>query len=175
MPNPLERAAAKGAGATKAAAARVKGLYGVFNTLAKEHAEASVLLNRAEGASDAAKQRDLWRKLRAELLSHEQGELKEVYSTLAEHQMMQDVVSRHESQAQQLESAIASVDGAAYGTEAWKGAVKALHELVKAHVDEEETEFFPLATDVMDKKSAEAVDERFKQTKKSIMAKFGID
>ena len=175
MPNRMEKIAAEGAGIAKATSARLKGLYGVFNTLAKQHGEASVLLNRAESTDDAEKQQDIWNKLRAELLSHEQGELSEVYPELGKHQMMQNVARRHASEARQLESAIASVDAASYGTESWKSAIGALHELVKKHVDEEEKEFFPLATDVMDEHTADVVDQRFKAAKQAAMQKLGID
>lgn len=174
MPNPLEKVSAEGAGVAKAATARIKGLYGVFNTLAQEHAEASVLLKRTKSANDPDKQRDLWRKLRAELLSHEHGELKEVYPALAEHQLMREVVARHDSEARHLEAAIASVDSADFGTDSWKSALAELQRLVEQHAQTEEKEFFPLATDVIEKDRAQDLDERFKEAKRTVMDKLGV-
>lgn len=175
MPNPMEKIAAEGAGVAKAAGARIKGLYGVFNTLAKEHGEASALLSRAEKADDAAKQKDLWKKLRPELLSHEEGESSEVYPTLQQYEIMQAAVAEHESEVQQLEEAITKVDAASYGTVEWTRSIEALHLLVKQHAEKEEQEFFPRATEVVDKDMAAAIDRRFKAVKKSVMDKLGVE
>lgn len=174
MPNPIEKAAAKGTGVAKAAAARIKGLYGVFSTLVQQHGEAVTLLRLAENAKSAEKQRDVWQKLRAELLSHEQGELEEVYPALAKHEMLHDVVRRHDADAQQLEAAIKEVDAASFETEAWTSSVRTLHALVKRHVDQEEKEFFPRAATMLDRESAEAIDQRFKTAKQSVMSKLGV-
>ena len=171
MPNRMEEAMSKGAGKVKAATARLKGLTGVFNHLAEEHTEASTLLKRAKSAHEPAKQQDIWLKLRKELLSHEKAEMSEVYSELERHNATRELVMRHNREAEQLERAIAQVDQADYGTEAWQARLSALEQLVKEHVHEEEHDFFPKAQDALDQETIRDLEQRFEQAKKAIMAK----
>lgn len=162
MPNPLEQTAAKGKGAFKAAGARLKGLTGVFNTLVEQHGEVSALLQRASKTSDADKQRDLWTKLRRELLSHERAEVSEVFPRLAQHPELQDIMPQHDADAEKLEAAIERVDAATYGTVEWSKRLAQLEDLVTDHVAEEEQAWFPRAADVVDKQVAKELDDRYK-------------
>ncbi len=171
MPNRMEEAMSKGAGKVKAATARLKGLTGVFNHLAEEHTEANSLLKRAKSAEDPAKQQDIWLKLRKELLSHEQAEMSEVYPELERHAATRQLVAHHNREAEQLERAIAQVDQAAYGTEAWHARLEALEQLLKEHVEKEEQSFFPKAQEALDQETIRDLQQRFELAKKSILAR----
>jgi len=169
MPNPIEEAMAKASGAARDVAARIKGLYGVFSTIAAQHGEARALLKRLESEDDADKQSDVWRKLRVELLSHERAELAEVFPELGRFPQLQDLVRRHGADATVLEDAIADVDAAAYGSEQWEAALSSLKDLLEHHIEEEEEEYFPRATDFIDKDAAAELDERFQAARKSFL------
>ena len=170
MPNLIDEAAAKGASAIQAAAARMHGMSGVFRTLVKEHGEAEMLLKRAQATDDAEKQRELWRRIRVELLSHEKAELEAVYAELGRHEIMRETIRRHNDDAERLQAAITRVDTAEYGTEPWSDALKALVSSVEKHVEEEEREYLPLAMRVVNRDAAEEMDERFSAIKKSFVA-----
>lgn len=168
MPNALDEVAAKGAGVAHATAARLRGLTGVFNTLAEQHAEMHALLKSVQGSKSAAKQRDLWPHIRAELLSHERAEVTEVYAALTEYAPLLEMVERHRVEAKQLEAAIQRVDRTDYAGDTWSSHIGILIEMVDQHAREEENEFFPLALETIGKQVSEALDERFAVAKRAI-------
>src|SRR3954453_17921010 len=124
MPNPLEKIASKGAAKVGAIHARAKGLTGVFNKLAEQHKEAAVLLERARSTDDPAKRKDVWQKVRAELLSHEQGELNVIYPELDKHAATRDIVQRHADEADTLETTIRQIDAAGFESQMWSSQIQ---------------------------------------------------
>jgi len=168
MNKEMAETVAKGAGVAKAAGARLKGLFGVFNTLAKQHAEAKSLLKRLASTDDRATQIELWPTLRAELISHERAELDEVYPVMERHGMLHEVVQHHRSEAEQLEAAIGDVDAASYATPEWTTRVRALETLVVAHAKEEEEQFFPRAADVLEPELIKYLDQRYRTAQASV-------
>jgi len=168
MNKAMAETAAKGAGVAKAATARLKGLFGVFNTLARQHAEAKSLLKRLANTDERDTQIELWPTLRAELISHERAELDEVYPVMEQHGMLHEVVLQHQNEAEQLEAAIGDIDAASYGTPEWTTRVRALEALVAAHAKEEEEQFFPRAEDVLEPETIKDLDQRYKAAQASI-------
>jgi hypothetical protein len=166
MPNGIEKTIAKTAGVAKAAKARIQGLSGVFNTLAEQHTEASVLLQRTRAAT-GAKQQNLWKEVKAELLSHERAELQEIYRVLGEYPRLRDVVASHGMDATTLEAAIEQVDACAFDTEDWAYALDALLYLVQQHAEQEEQVFFPVAIDVIGKQKAKALEQPFEAARQA--------
>ena len=168
MNKEMAETAAKGAGVAKAAGARLKGLFGVFNTLAKQHAEAKSLLKRLANSDDRYIQVELWPTLCAELISHERAELDEVFPVLERHGMLHEVVQRHRTEAAEIESAIGDVDAASYGTADWTTRVRALEALVIAHAKEEEEQFFPRAQNVLERETIKDLDQRYKAAQANV-------
>lgn len=168
MPNAIETLGAKVAGTAGAVAARARGLTGVFNKLAEQHKEVAALLQRAEVASEPEKRQDLWSKIRVELLSHEQGELREVYPAFDKHVSLRDIVEEHSDDADLLESAIKEIDGIDFASDAWPLALKRLITAVQQHVEEEEKEFFPRAQDVLAKNETKGLEQRFLAAQESV-------
>ena len=173
MPNPIEEATAKTAGALRAVKSRFRGLSGVFTTLAQQHGEVKNLLERAVRTTDADKQRELWPKIRVELLSHERAELLEVYAALERYPDLAEIVARHRREARDLEVAIDVLDTASFGSTEWTTAMRTLSGLVGEHARVEETEFFPRAAEVLEKSEIQALDRPFQERKATIMAELG--
>lgn len=167
MPNSFEKLTSKAAGKAKGAAAALKGLTGVFNLLAQQHAEASALLTRARASTDPEKRRDLWSKIRAELLSHEKGERQVVYPELRRFPETQLIADEHDREAGELEMKIHQVDGADPASDAWAVKLDELIAFLQQHVDEEENEFFPKAIDVLGDEAARDLTPRFMSAKKT--------
>jgi Hemerythrin HHE cation binding domain len=119
MPNPIEKAASQVLGAVKSAKARVSGLTGVFQHLAREHGEVTALLLRVKLSSDPKVRAELFPKIREELLSHEKGELAEVYPAFRGNSELEDIASRHDREASQLEQKINGLTLSAYEDPTW--------------------------------------------------------
>jgi hemerythrin superfamily protein len=168
MANSIEQIATKAAGTVKAVAAGFKGLRGVFLHLAEEHGEVGALMKRVSKTTDPQVRREHFPHIRAELLSHEKGELAEVYGLLANYEQLRSIVLEHNSQAHTLEKAIADVDAQDFASDQWGASFDRLVDLVQAHVDAEENHFFPKAQELIDEDESKEILERYEAAKQSI-------
>jgi len=169
MANPIEQIATKAMGTVKAVSAGFKGLRGVFLHLAEEHGEVGALMKRVSKSTDAKVRREHFPHIRAELLSHEKGELAEVYGVLANYEQLRGVVLKHNDEAHTLEKAIADVDAQDYASAEWGESFERLFKLVQAHVEEEENDFFVKAQEVIDEDESKEILVRYEAAKKSVM------
>jgi len=167
MANPIEQIEAKAVGTAKAIRAGFNGLRGVFLHLAEEHGEVGALMKRVSKSSDAQVRREHYPQIRIELLSHERGELAEVYSLLSNYLGTRDLAAAHNIEADQLESTIAAVDALDFTSPAWGPAFERLFAMVQQHVAEEENDFFPRAQAVLGEGESKALLERYEAAKKT--------
>jgi hemerythrin superfamily protein len=156
----------KGAGAMKGAEARMHGLVGVFRVLSEQHGEVGALLKRVK--RDPAKRGELWPKIRQELVSHEQAELREIYPVLRGHDQTRALAERHETEASQLSALIDRIQGSPMASADWGALFDQLVDQVEQHVKEEEGQIFPRAQDVIGVALAKDLEPRFLATKKQI-------
>ncbi len=152
---------AKTAGKAKGVMAAVKGLSGVFNTLAQEHAEAASLLKRAKVSDSAETRSGLWAEIRVALLSHERGELEVVYPVLAMYPELKPFVVAHAKEATELETCIKEIDAINASSVTWKAKLDELIDMVTEHVEEEENQWFPQAIELLGKDKADELDPKF--------------
>jgi hemerythrin superfamily protein len=169
MPNPLETAASKAMGLTKEAKAQMLGLRGVFATLAKEHGEVTALLKRVQLSEDTDVRRNLFPKIRAELLSHEQAELKEVYPTLRQHPATSQIAEEHDLDAKELSDMIRTIETLNYESPEWMDAFDSLAKIVEEHAELEENEYFPVAMEAIGADEARRLDAGFTTTKQKLL------
>jgi hemerythrin superfamily protein len=166
MPNRMDSMIAKGTGTAKAVEARVRGLVGVFKTLAEEHGEASALLKRVK--NNPAKRADLWPKIRQELVSHEKGEMREVYPVLRANPETSALAEHHDTEAGQLSALIDRIHATDMASDEWGQLLDQLISLVEHHVHEEEHDIFPKAQEAIGADRARELEPRFLATKKQI-------
>jgi hypothetical protein len=161
MQNRMTEFGAKTVGKAKGVIAAVKGLSGVFNTLAQEHAEAGSLLKRAKASDSAETRAGLWAEIRVALLSHEKAELEVVYPVLAEYPDLKPFVVAHAKEATALEACIKEIDAINASSGTWKPKLEELIGMVTEHVEEEEKQWFPKAIELIGKDKAEELDPMF--------------
>ncbi|HEY4180067.1 MAG TPA: hemerythrin domain-containing protein [Kofleriaceae bacterium] len=162
MPNRIDSIKAKTAGTAKAVKAKVEGLSGVFNTLAKQHAEAKSLLENLQ--KNPEKKADLWPEIRTALISHERAEIRAVYPVLGRYAELHTLTARHNAEADQLEALVGRVDT----NVDWRPAFDELVSTVIAHAEEEELTIFPKALEIIGKESAKDLDTYFQTAQKQI-------
>jgi hemerythrin superfamily protein len=165
MPNRLDSMLSKGAGVMKGVKARLEGLTGVFKTLAEQHGEVSAMLKRLQ--SKPEKKAELWPEIRRELLSHERGEMREVYPVLRQHVQTRSLAEHHDQEAAELERLIERIDAAAVAD--WRPLFDQLVDTVIHHANEEENEIFPKAQEAIGDRAAKDLEPRFLAAKKQIM------
>jgi hemerythrin superfamily protein len=166
MPSSMDTMIAKGSGVVKSVEARLNGLVGVFKTLAEQHGEVSALMKRVK--HDADKRADLWPKIRTELVSHEKGELREVYPVLRELPETRALADRHEAEASELSSLIDRINMTPTASEEWGRFFEQLVTMVESHVEEEENDIFPQAQKAIGPDRAKELEPKFLATKKQI-------
>jgi len=148
--------------------ARMHGLVGVFKTLAEQHGEVSALLKRVQG--DAQKRAELWPKIRQELMSHEQGEMREVYPALRERAETRALADHHDREAGELSALIGQIDATPTSSSEWGALFDQLITKVEHHVQEEEHDIFPKAQDVLGIERAKQLEPRFLAAKQQLAA-----
>jgi hypothetical protein len=170
MANRVEEMASKAAGAMKAAKAMATGLTGVFKQLAREHGEVTALLLRVKQSSDVQTRRELFPKIRKELLAHEKGELREVYPAFRQHTELQAMAESHEQEAGQLEALLNELNALPSEDPAWPQKFANLVELVEHHTKEEEDEYFPTASRILGKEETERLQAPYEKARTEGMA-----
>jgi hemerythrin superfamily protein len=155
-----------GMGKIKAVKARLSGLVGVFKTLAEQHGEVTALLESANVNDEKFSQ--LWPMIRRELRSHEQAELREVYSVLRTHDATRELAGHHDAEASQLEQLIARIDELAIGSSERRQVLQTLIETVRHHAREEEGDIFPKAQDAIGKDQAKLLEAKFLAAKRQL-------
>jgi hemerythrin superfamily protein len=166
MPNRMHSSPSNDTSTKRGVRARRGELHGVFKTLAKQHAEVTALIDRVE--ADPSQRASLWPKIRIELISHERGELREVYPVLREHAETEQLADQHEAEAQELEALIDQLDNTELESDDWDGLFDQLAGTVLDHAEQEETEIFPLAQRVLSGQMVEDLEDRFLAAKQQI-------
>lgn len=155
----------KAQGMAKQIKAKLSGQHGILNTLAKEHGEVSALMARIEATKNqgdgADTRRDLFEKVVIELLSHAHAEERLLYDALERYPESQNKVKDARNEHHEMERIIGELDGLPYSATEWMTRFSELKQLVQHHVDEEESEVFNIAMDVMSKDELQALDERY--------------
>jgi iron-sulfur cluster repair protein YtfE (RIC family) len=170
MPNRIEEAASKIMGAAKAVKATLGNLHGVFKELEREHGEVTALLLRVRSSRDPAVARELFPKIRQELLSHEKGELTVVYPAFSEHAELAAYGVMHAREAEALGRLIEHLSATGYDDPQWHPTFVELVDAVAHHVKEEESDYFPVANRILGKQVAEELKIRFMAAKKTAMS-----
>jgi hemerythrin-like domain-containing protein len=153
-------------GAMKVGKATVTGLTGIFKKLEQEHGEVSALLLRVKSSSDPEVRAALYPKIRAELLSHETGEVTVLYPEYRQYPETAFIADKHDQEASQLQKMIAAVSETEYEDPEWAARFDALVDLVQRHVAEEENDFFPKGEKVLSGRTDE-LETAFKQIKEA--------
>ncbi len=167
MPNTVEKIVAGVMGAAKDVKAGYKGLTGVFMHLMEEHGKVGALIKRVGMSSDTAVRASLYPTIRSELMAHEKGELKVVYPALAEFPETAAIASAHAHHASEIEAAIAELDALSFDSASWTPSFERLAKLVDQHVDQEESDYFPKAQQVLGEQRAERLLPEFEAAKRS--------
>ncbi len=165
MPNRMDSMLSKGAGVMKGVKARLEGLTGVFKTLAEQHGEVTAMLKRLQ--SKPEKQAELWPEIRRELLSHERGEVREVYPVLRQHVQTRALAEHHDQEAAEMERLIERIDTATAAD--WRPLFDQLVDTVIRHANQEESDIFPKAQEAIGAQAAKDLEPRFLAAKKQLM------
>jgi Hemerythrin HHE cation binding domain len=140
---------------------------GVFATLVREHREASELLADLLGEPRDAPR--LWPQVRAALVSHEQGEVRELFPVLRADAGLRELADHHDAEARFLDQLITKLDTLPMTSMAWLETATRLAATVREHVAEEESEMFPRAQQAIGEARAVEIDANYTDTKAKLL------
>jgi Hemerythrin HHE cation binding domain len=163
MPSRIHEVTSKVVSSVKGAKARH--MQGVFLQLTKEHGEAHALLMRIASTSDVRVRRDLFPRAFLALMSHEIGEIREVYPAFEKHPELARMAAVHDGEAEELQHVLNELGAMPYEDEAWGARFAKMVDLVSHHVSEEERAFFPAANRILGKAEAERLLTSYLKTK----------
>ncbi|MGH1504089.1 MAG: hemerythrin domain-containing protein [Acidimicrobiales bacterium] len=101
------------------------------------------LLLETEGASEGRK--ELYAKLKAELIAHAAAEERYFYVPLMERDLTQDAARHSVAEHKELDDFIEKLDEYDMSSSQWLLTARELVDRLEHHLDEEETEVFPVA------------------------------
>jgi hemerythrin-like domain-containing protein len=105
------------------------------------------LLTETEGASDG--RAELWHRLKRELQAHAGAEERFFYVPLMEHDTTQEAARHSVAEHKELDDFIEQLDSYDMSGPQWLQTARQLAERLTHHLDEEETEIYPVAGRVL--------------------------
>lgn len=147
------------------------GLCGVFKTLADQHRQLMDMLQRVKLSRLPSERQGLWSEIRHELLSHERGEVLEVYAELEGYDAARHMCEQHNREADELEATVNELDELDYSSEDWHAKLLDVLALFEDHVNDEESDFFPRAQQLLGEQVSEELEERFVSAQREIANK----
>lgn len=157
--------AARLKGSAKQAVSVLQGRTGIFAVLAKEHGQVSALMRQAVKAASAGKRNELLRRIRVELMSHDQAEEMTLYQSLSRIPSMKDIIVQSQLEHEELEQLLSiALSSAAEGPDAHRHLAM-LQEAVERHIEREETRVFTLAEKHLSAERVVYLEQSFKHLK----------
>jgi hypothetical protein len=163
----------KMAGMARQAGAALSGDAGVLNTLEGEHAEVAMLMRALleEGHDDHDAdalecRRELYHKIRVQLLAHAKAEAQELYGVLELRPATREHALHSELEHRELEHLIRRLDHMSEADIGWMPTFATLQMKVEAHVREEEEVFFDEAKLILDRDELRQIDDRYRAARR---------
>jgi hemerythrin-like domain-containing protein len=122
----------------------------IFEVIRRDHDTQRTLVSlliETEGASEG--RAELWTRLKRELHSHAGAEERFFYVPLMEHDMTQEAARHSVAEHKELDDFIEQLDGDDMSDPQWLLTARRFAERLTHHLDEEETEIYPVAGRVL--------------------------
>ena len=145
----------------------------IYQLLKQDHQKVKRLFERLAEASDGPKKtrERLFAELKQELELHTQVEEKHFYAALKSFEETKDLVEEALEEHDEMKRMLEELDQADADDEGWDQQLSELQESVEDHVEEEETELFPQAQQVLDQDKADAIAKAIEKDKATAKAK----
>ena len=138
----------------------------IYTRLKQDHRRQRELAAQlADTSGDSADRQQLWQQFRAELESHANAEEQSLYAALIERPEAQEKAQHSIAEHKEASDLIKELDDIDMSSPAWLQKFKQLQDEVEHHLDEEEAEVFPLASQLFDSSLAEHLGAKFDERK----------
>lgn len=142
----------------------------LWDLLKHDHREVEQLFARLKEAGDSKTQEELFRRIKHELELHTREEEKYFYPVVERNDATKDLAEHSIAEHGEVKKLLSEMSGRPAGDKKWKELCEQLESGVKDHVEEEETQLFPIAEETLDHKTIEAIGEAIAHDKEAAKA-----
>ena len=139
-----------------------------FAALKADHQKVATLFSQAEKAQDDKQKQLLFEQIRTELEIHTQLEETVLYPALQEYEELEEHVRESLEEHRQVKTLLQEIGRLTDGSEKFDAKLKVMKENVEHHVEEEESELFPKAQQILSQEELEELEQEMETTRKSL-------
>ena len=139
--------------------------------LKDDHDKVKKLLGELESTTERGvkTRKDLFAKVKRELVVHEAIEEEIFYPALKEHPKTKEITLEAYEEHHVVDMVMAEIEGIAFDDEAWGAKFTVMKENLEHHIEEEEGEMFKQARQVFDRDELERLGESMAARKEQLM------
>ena len=140
-------------------------LDGIVQVLKSEHRALEDLLERLAVEENETEASELVKQIKRELMAHSTAEDRVVYTTFEQNEEMEEDVEHARDEHSTIDEKLMAVAEADPGAADFKQKVQELTECLQHHVENEEEELLPKASELMDRETSRELALLFKKQK----------
>lgn len=153
-------------------AAMLSGKAGILNTLEREHAEVSALMQKVLSANDAATvAEEHYPTIRKKLLLHARAEQDVLYTACEKRAETASMISTSIGEHAELERLIGQIDHLPVDSQAWLEEFRRLEQNVRHHVEQEENLLFDRCQEAFENDELRELDREYDDAKTLVEGK----
>jgi hemerythrin superfamily protein len=153
-------------------AAILSGKAGILNTLEREHAEVSALMQKVLSADDpATTAEEHYPTIRKQLLLHARAEQDVLYSACEKRAQTSSMIPTSIGEHAELERLLGELDRMPVGSPAWLEEFRRLEQTVRHHVEQEENLLFERCQDAFESHELRELDREYDDAKTLVEGK----
>jgi hemerythrin superfamily protein len=147
-------------------AAILAGKAGILNTLEREHAEVSALMQKVLSANDPiSTAEEHYPTIRRKLLLHARAEQAVLYSACEKRAQTSSMMPISIGEHAELERLLGQLDRLPVDSQAWLEEFRRLEQTVRHHVEQEENLLFDRCQDAFDNQELRQLDKEYDDAK----------
>ena len=153
-------------------AAILSGKAGILNTLEREHAEVSALMQKVLSSNDPAGTAEQhYPTIRRNLLLHARAEQDVLYSACEKRAQTSSMIPTSVGEHAELERLIGELDHLSVDSPVWLEEFRRLEQIVRHHVEQEENLLFERCQDAFDNDELRQLDKEYDDAKSLVEGK----
>ena len=121
----------------------------IYAHLRREHEHVTQLFDQIEDCDDDTELHQLFGQLKREMLTHAKAEERVFYSALQNDEDADELITDAITEHQEAERYLQELESMPFGTEEWLDTLQQLRATFEHHVEEEESEIFDTAQDLL--------------------------
>jgi hemerythrin superfamily protein len=150
-------------------AAILSGKAGILNTLEREHAEVSALMQKVLSANNpAATAEEHYPTIRRKLLLHARAEQDVLYAACEKRPETASMIPNAIGEHAELERLLGELDRLPVDTQAWLDEFRRLEQSVRHHVEQEENFLFERCQEAFENDQLRELDDQYDDVKKLV-------